>query len=217
MLVSVHIPKTGGMTFLKNVLEPAFGDRVLCDYGDRPMAHGTAERNAHALRFVPGDDLLARYDCVHGHFLTMKYANAAKPCKFVCWLRDPVQRVVSRFLYSKRNSIVSIKDMTFTEYCRWERHHNMYAKYLWGFDIERFDFVGITEDYERSLDVFRRRFGIDARREELAFNANPDKDIRQAYAVSGKEREFIERTNTEDRDIYERGKRHLDRLARSAH
>lgn len=215
MLVSVHIPKTGGTTFRRTVLEPAFGDRILLDYEDKPLARDTAERNAHAHRFLPGDDLLARYDCVHGHFHAVKYANAATPCEFACWLRDPVERVLSWFLYAQRGN-GPVKGMTFTDFLSLDRYHNVYAKYLWSFDIERFDFVGITEDYERSLDVFRRRFGIDACREGLAFNANPDKDVRQAYVVSSKEREFIERTNSGDRDIYERGKRHLDRLARSA-
>lgn len=102
MLVSVHIPKTGGITFLRTVLEPTFGDRILLDYEDKPLAHDAAERNAHAHRFLPGDDLLARYDCVHGHFLAVKYANAATPCEFACWLRDPVERVLSRFFYAQR-------------------------------------------------------------------------------------------------------------------
>ena len=179
------------------------------------MAHGAEERNARARRFMPSDDLLARYDCVHGHFLPVKYANAARPCEFVCWLRDPVQRVVSRFLFGKRMGKRVVKDMTFAEYCRWERFHNQYAKFLWRFDVERFDFVGITEDYARSVDVFRRRFGIDTWRGGPAFNVNPDKGMCQAYAVSGKERALIERTNAEDLDIYERGKRHLERLARA--
>ena len=159
MLVSVHIPKTGGITFLRTVLEPTFGDRILLDYEDKPLAHDAAERNAHAHRFLPGDDLLARYDCVHGHFLAVKYANAATPCEFACWLRDPVERVLSRFFYAQRGN-GPVKGMTFTDFLSLDRYHNVYAKYLWSFDIERFDFVGITEDYERSLDVFHRRFWV---------------------------------------------------------
>ena len=80
--------------------------------------------------------------------------------------------------------------MTFTEFLRWDRLHNLYAKYLWSFDLDRFDFVGITEEYERSMNVFRLRFGIDTRRRR-AVNVNPDKDYTRPYDVSDKTREFI--------------------------
>lgn len=218
-LVSVHIPKTGGLTFLDNVLEPTFGDRLLLDYNDRPMTHDDAERNMHAIRFFPSNEVLTRYDCIHGHFLPVKYANSIRHCEFVCWLRNPVQRVISRFFQGKRAASTNpqnnspIGDMTFTEFLSWDRLHNLYAKYLWRFDLDRFDFVGITEEYERSINVFRLRFGIDTWRGR-AVNVNPDKDYTRPYDVSDKTREFIERTNLEDMDIYERGKRHLDALDR---
>ena len=149
-------------------------------------------------------------------FLAVKYANAATPCEFVCWLRDPVERVLSRFFYGQREGTGHVKGMTLTDFLSSDRYHNTYAKYLWSFDIERFDFVGITEDYEMSLDVFRRRFGLIGRPgEAIAFNVNPDKDIGQTYAVSRKERKLIERSNAEDIGIYERGKHHLDRSSRA--
>jgi hypothetical protein len=48
MLISVHIPKTGGTAF-GAVLERAYGARLLRDYGDRPLAHGSVARLAEAL------------------------------------------------------------------------------------------------------------------------------------------------------------------------
>ena len=44
-------------------------------------------------------------------------------------------------------------EMTIWEFCEIERFQNTYAKYLWGFDFERFDFVGITENYASGVEV----------------------------------------------------------------
>ena len=214
MLVSVHIPKTGGVTFRRSVLEPAFGDRLLLDYADRPLAHETGKRNARAQAFVPDEGLLRRYDCVHGHFLAAKYANAASGCEFAVWLRHPVQRVVSRFLFARREGRGRVAAMTFAEFCRDHHFHNLYAKYLWNFDIDRLDFVGITEDYARSVDVFRRRFDIAPAAADTPSNVNPHKDVTRNYDVAPAMRELIERANEQDMEIYERGKRHLARLRR---
>ncbi len=204
-----------GVSFRSTVLEPAFGDRLLYDYADRPIATGRAERNAHAAAYVPSDDLLARYDCVHGHFPATKYVCDKAPCEFSVWLRHPVQRVASRFFYGKRTGDEATKDLTFSQFCRLERFHNLYAQYLWNFDVERFDFVGVIEDYARSMAVFCRRFGIS---QEItgaaASDVNPDKNARQTYDVAPVLREFIERTNAQDLEIYEWGKCHLSDLER---
>ena len=211
MLISVHIPKTGGVTFRRAILEPAFGDRLLLDYADRPMAHETGERNARAEAFVPDDELLGRYDCVHGHFLATKYASVRHRCQFAVWLRDPVQRVVSRYLYAQREGRGEVANTTFAEFCQMERYHNLYAKYLWNFDIDRFDFVGITECYAKSVEVFRRLFRIPSS-DVAPQNVNPHKDVMEDYDIAPSWRRLIQKTNKQDFEIYERGMRHLSRL-----
>lgn len=180
----------------------------MLDYADRPLAHETGERNAGALAFAPDGELLSRYDCVHGHFLAIKYAGSPRPIEFAVWLRDPVQRLVSRYHYGKRQG--GLAGLTFTEFCEEERFRNTYAKYLWNFDIDRCDFVGITEEYARSVGVFCRRFG-QAANAGAAWNANPRKAGTQ-YDVTPATRRLIERANEEDLAIYARGKRHLARL-----
>ena len=140
MIVSVHIPKTGGVSFRKSVLEPVFGNRLLSDYGDAPLSHDTANRNARAQSFEPSPELPERYDCVHGHFLALKYVSERVPCEFAVWFRDPAQRVVSRYLYGKRKGGRTITPgMTIREFCEIERFQNTYAKFLWGFDFEGTD------------------------------------------------------------------------------
>ena len=169
-------------------------------------------RNSKALEFAPSDDLATKFDCVHGHFLPAKYLGKV-PCDLAVWLRHPVERTASFFFYGKRNGGETVKDLTFAEFCRLERFHNTYAKYLWSTDISSFDFVGITEDYARSLDVFVRRFGLSAVAAPRPKNVNPSKDMTDVYQIPAHLRQLIERTNALDMDIYERGKQHLAELA----
>ena len=178
------------------------------DYDDRPLAHDAGARNAQAQAFEPDGELLRRYDCVHGHFLPVKYAHKRIPCRFAVWLRDPVQRVVSRFLFAQRQGRGEVARMTLAEFCHAERYHNLYAQYLWNFALDGFDFVGITEDYAQSVQVFRRRFGLPAGA-DAAWNVNPGKAVGSAYEVEPEVRRLIERANAHDLEIYEQGKRHL--------
>ena len=215
MIVSVHIPKTGGESFRRSILEPVFGDRLLRDYDDAPLSHDAADRIARAEDFEPSRDLPERFDCVHGHFLPIKYLSKGVPCDFAVWFRDPVQRMVSRFFHGKRRGggIVT-PEMTIREFCEIERFQNTYAKYLWGFDLDRFDFVGITESYASSVEVFRRRFGLTGGDEAAVANANPDKAPARPYRIDASLREFIVRKNREDMEIYDAarcGNRRLQR------
>ena len=204
MIVSVHIPKTGGVSFRKSVLEPIFGDRLLSDYADAPLSRDTPDRIARAQAFEPSPDLPERYDCVHGHFLALKYVSERVPCEFAAWFRDPAQRVVSRYLYGQRKGGGTIAPgMTIREFCEIERFQNTYAKFLWGFDFERFDFVGITEDYASSVELFRRRFGLSGGDEAAIMNANLDKPLGQPYEIDEGLREFIRQRNREDFEIYD--------------
>ena len=193
-------------------MEPAFGERLLLDYDDRPLAHDAGVRNAQAQAFEPDGELLRRFDCVHGHFLPAKYADKGIPCRFAVWLRDPVQRVVSRFLFAQRQGRGEVARMTLAEFCQAERYHNLYAQYLWNFALDGFDFVGITEDYAQSVQVFRRRFGL-APGADAAWNVNPGKAVGSAYIVEPEVRRLIEQANAHDLEIYEQGKRHLARAA----
>lgn len=214
MIVSVHIPKTGGESFRRSILDPVFGDRLLRDYDDAPLSHDAADRIARAQDFEPSRDLPERYDCVHGHFLPIKYLSKEVSCEFAVWFRDPVQRVVSRFFHGKRRGGRGIvtPEMTIWEFCEIERFQNTYAKYLWGFDLDRFDFVGITESYASSVEVFRRRFGLAGGDDAAIANANPDKAASEPYRIDAGLSELIRRKNREDLEIYEAACSHNRRL-----
>jgi hypothetical protein len=78
MLISLHMPKTGGLSF-RATLEECYGDRFAHDYVDYPLAHPPEERHCMALESSPALDSqkLAGIECIHGHFLPVKYMPLA--------------------------------------------------------------------------------------------------------------------------------------------
>jgi hypothetical protein len=78
---------------------------------------------------------------------------------------------------------------------------NIYTQYLWAFPLENFDFIGITEYYEKDFIFFREHYltkEIPVRK----LNVNPDKKAN--YRISKPLRKKIEAYNAEDMALYER-------------
>lgn len=147
-------------------------------------------------------------------FLASKYRVSRKNI-FIIWFRDPIQRIISRYYhYIRQNQNQKPKqthrgylknpDLTIEQFCSLNRFHNTYHKYLWCFNIDRFAFVGITERYERSIEIFRRMFNIREPSILSAENVNPNKKTTEYYNVSKELSEIIYRTNLRDIEIYKK-------------
>jgi hypothetical protein len=163
------MPKTAGLSFRAS-LEEYFGDRFRHDYQDYPLAQSAQERRERARRWGesarPAD--FAGVDCVHGHFLPLKYLPLADtlPCRFVTWLREPVARLVSHYHYwqqtydpasdltSSLHRRVVEEGWSLERFCLAPELRNVYTEFLWGFPEERLCFVGITEFFAEDLRYF---------------------------------------------------------------
>jgi len=169
MLISVHMPKTAGLSFRAS-LEEYFGDRFRHDYQDYPLARSAQARRERAQQWgetVRPEDF-AGVDCVHGHFLPLKYLPLAEtlPCRFVTWLREPVARLVSHYHYwqqtydpasdltSSLHRRVVEEGWSLERFCLAPELRNVYTEFLWGFPRDRLCFVGITEFFAEDLRYF---------------------------------------------------------------
>jgi hypothetical protein len=175
------------------------------------MSQGTLRRLARvvARRWRLPRQELSCCRCVHGHFLPFKYASL-KNSSFAIWLRDPVELSISRYYFFKRylqpddvqfKRYIKRQDLSLDDYIRIRHFHNVYSKYLFGMRLEDFDFVGITESYGASLEVFRRLYGIGDTVSERKVNTNPDK-AGSRYEISEELRGRILRYNRKDAEIY---------------
>lgn len=170
-IISLHLPKTAGTSFATS-LQQHFGDRYRGDYADQAISKPVVVRCREALHAALdiGETGLDGVDCVHGHFLPLKYLllDARRELTFVTWMREPVARLISHYFYW-RNSYdpassaphhrqVIEEGWTLEQFCLSEQFRNIYTQYLWGFPLEKFAFIGISEHYADDLGEFSRRY-----------------------------------------------------------
>lgn len=165
------MPKTGGVSF-RTALEAHFGGAFLPDYGDFPLAQAPISRRQQALQWSENvdPDEYRRISCVHGHFLAIKYLRLVdtRKCTVVTWLRDPLARLISHFNYWHRtydpesestsplHRQVVEERWSLRQFCLAPQLKNVYCEFLWGFPVDRLDFVGISEHYADDLRYFSR-------------------------------------------------------------
>ena len=209
MIVSVHIPKTAGTSF-RLALERTFGDRLLLDYDDRPLSTDPDQiaRRLEAARRVPADaaGLAARYDVVHGHFIADKYQDSDLEPRFAAFFREPGARLVSHFKQWRRQAnpanplgwkvhtgAIGMAEMAADPMIR-----GLYRHFLGTVPVDAFDFIGLTEAYERSLALFEAVFGIALPMLQENVTAS------EGGAASGSEQEAIDKTLlAPDQDVYD--------------
>lgn len=170
-LISLHLPKTGGQSF-RAALREYFGSALLEDYSDSALNKHPSERYKDVLldSVIIGDEGLGNIECVHGHFFPLKYLllSARERLRFVTWMRDPIDRLISHYHYWRRvygehvidprwKKVIE-ENWSLEEFCLCPEMRNLYCQYLWGFPLRAFDFIGITEYFEEELEYFSSIF-----------------------------------------------------------
>ena len=223
MLISLHLPKTAGTSFFYS-LEEHFGNKLARDYADLPINTPTLKRNTHALKMCVknGIQLGHKHDCIHGHFLPMKYLFC-RNAKFVTWMRNPIERLASHYHYWQRNydpktsanlhKIVIEEQWSLEKFCLCPELENLYSKFLWGFPLKKFNFIGITEYYETELTYFSKHF-LNAEISHIEKNKNPDR-VSKNYIEDPSLLKKIRETHDNDFSIYQYALN--KRLSRTAH
>ena len=212
MIVSVHLPKTGGVSF-RSALQSVFGEQLLCDYEDKPI-HQARARRALVTIYGCGANLFRDFSnvsCIHGHFLPLKYAllEFRQDVQVVTWMRHPVDRLISHYMFWNTkhtpHSLDSLHHRVLSEQWSLERFcfsaelRNLYSAFLWGFPLRRFDFVGITEHFDQDLQFFASNYlgrALPATRENVTRYEDPsvhqlDEDLRSRIeAFHGRDMEL---------------------------
>ncbi len=169
MIVSCHVPKTAGTTF-REFLRKQFGEGLHLDYGDRVGWTGPEAQEWRRTRGIPSAIVAGQRSgavaAVHGHFYASKYAAAYPNAAMVAFIREPVARVVSNYRYLAEHPEIDhplvaqfhAAKPELRQWIEWPWARNAQSSLL-DVPLERFAFIGITEQFEQSLRIFDRLFG----------------------------------------------------------
>jgi hypothetical protein len=174
-LISVHIPKTGGVSF-RQLLQRVYGAAgVVFDYADRILDPGAlyqtdraqwerTERRPFIARVEADPDVRV----IHGHFAARKYGGVFPEAARVVWLREPVARLVSHYHYWRGlphgghglHRRLLEENLSLEEFASLPlMQDSMSRQFLEGVGLEGFDFVGRQEFFDEDLAALARLLG----------------------------------------------------------
>jgi hypothetical protein len=216
LIVSIHVPKTGGETF-RDILEAMTGGHVQRDYGDRPLAPPTLGHRLRLATARPHLDPGTR--AVHGHFIATKYYRRYPQARYMAWLREPVERLASHYHYWRRKPDrqnptcrrLLEEDLSLEAFAALPEMRDVQARFLGDVPVARLDFIGLTERYETSLELFRRAFFPGLSVETERQNANPDRGG-EPYDLDEATRAAIAGLNERDLRLYAEAERRFAEL-----
>lgn len=150
-IISVHLPKTAGVTFGK-VLEKVYGsEKIIRDDCMQLTIH----------RYI-SPEVTSNFRVIHGHFDAKSYNSYFPKAKRIVWVRHPIFRLISNYFYWKSipkelvpENIDAIDIVEFSELYI----HNEMSQFLDGMELNDFDFIGIQEFFRFDLYELSQKFG----------------------------------------------------------
>jgi len=196
VLLSLHIPKTGGVSF-RQMLATLFGEAYCQTYWEITDAHGQVLAD-----FPPS------VRCIHGHFYAEKLRRRFPGAALVSWVREPVERVASFYYYWQREPdwknplcrALHEHDWTLRDFAARDETRNEMSRYFGCVAPEDFAFIGLTERFPESMRLFVQLFHLTAVPAARA-NANPARSD-DTYSLPEDLRSEIAALNAEDCALY---------------
>ncbi len=211
MLISVHVPKTAGLSFLE-VLKGQFGSGLVIDTDFPELTiHYAHLRPVYPRISLALPDEREGIRCVHAHAKATTLRRLFPTAQMAIWFREPLQRCLSHYHHLRRVSAwvrftglrLVPRQVGLRVFMRLPEVRNYYGRVLDGLPLEAFDFVGITERFDESVALYRRLLGGDADGPPAARrNTNPAQ-AGKAYEPSDDLRQLFTELNQADLALYQ--------------
>lgn len=91
------------------------------------------------------------------------------------------------------------EEWSLEHFCLSQQMKNFYCQFLWGFPLTRFNFIGITEQYEKELDYLSKKI-LNVELSALKENVNDNKP--DTYFENSRLRTRIELFHDKDMQLY---------------
>lgn len=199
-ILFVHIPKTAGTSF-RHSAKKFFGDEnTYFDYNisssetSEIIKKYVYEKNdfyALSLNLFQKENIF-----LSGHFHASKYSGLFDTLDVITFVRNPIEQVISHYkhfiTYSNYKESIEV-------FVKENRFKNIQSKILANRPLELYGFIGLTEEYAKSLELINKDFNMEL--EVLKLNSS----IKDKY-FDDEIINLIIKENQEDIKLYEKAK-----------
>lgn len=206
-LISIHIPKTGGTSFYR-ILQQAYGESAV-SVSFRRRDYEQAKKEYGTLSAALSNELKV----LHGHvtYDELKSLHKQSGAKVICWLRDPIERVVSNyqfFIHRLQNPKINpevyelnkhrINESLMT-YAKQKNNRNVMSRFLKGIPLEDLAFIGFLDQFEEGLN----RLSVLMNWTDIEVPHLNKRQTKKSYPLSSKEHQQLVNLNQKDWKLYQ--------------
>lgn len=205
LVLFIHIPKTAGTSFRKAAENYFTKENTYYDYSP-----SSSETSAIILENIyQNQDMyaLAKYFenkeniFLSGHFHAVKYASLFETLNIVTFVREPIEQVLSHYEHHCRD--LGYKEDLET-FVKDNRFKNIQSRILAGRPIELYGFIGLTEEYSKSIMLINDYYGLNI--EVLTENISENKFL-TSDALDDEMLNLIVKENSVDIELYKQAKK----------
>lgn len=209
-LISLHIPKTAGTSFY-HLLKQVYGEQLSLSYRRRDILTNLSNGD------FTTDTLAPRIRVLHGHFHYSEIAalHSAKEAKLICWIREPLDRLVSNYRFFKAGLENPERNPeqyklnkhrlneSLLEYAERLENRNRISQFLAGSRIDDFFFWGRMSHFTEDVLHLSRQLAWPTNLQIPTLNQSTKQD-NPITALSAEEICQLEEWNSADLVLYRR-------------